>query len=104
MTQYSAALWLDSDTLAVRSLHPVLELAARIPPPGSEEPGPRIGAAYDGEWWQHLLSRHQPPPPGHVNDDINTGVFIIKPGEINTYKSSISRVVLSQTRRNFSTC
>ena len=85
MTQYSAALWLDSDTLAVRSLHPVLELAARIPPPESEKPGPRIGAAYDGEWWQHLLSRHQPPPPGHVNDDINTGVFIIKPGEINTY-------------------
>ena len=80
MTQYSAALWLDSDTLAVRSLHPVLELVSRIAPPGSEEPGPRIGASYDGEWWDQVIYKGEVPKRGSVRDDINTGVFVIKPG------------------------
>ena len=40
--------WMDSDTVAAASLHPLLEAGARLPAAGSEEPGPRIGAAYDG--------------------------------------------------------
>ena len=40
---------MDSDTVAAASLHPLLEAGARLPAAGSEEPGPRIGAAYDGE-------------------------------------------------------
>ena len=51
------ALWLDSDTLAVRSLHPLLELGARIPPPGSEEPGPRLGVAFNGHYYKYLVRR-----------------------------------------------
>ena len=41
MTQYEAALWLDSDTLVVSSLEPLMEQAARLPRPGSTDKGPR---------------------------------------------------------------
>ena len=47
--QYEVVVWMDSDTVAAASLHPLLEAGARLPAAGSEEPGPRIGAAYDGE-------------------------------------------------------
>ena len=41
MTQYEVVLWLDSDTLAVRSLQPLLNLASRLSMPGSTDKGPR---------------------------------------------------------------
>ena len=69
----------------------------RLPMPGSSDEGPRwlflsfivkilillarIGAAWDYIWWTYFLEKHQPAPTGHYNDHINTGVFIIRPGE-----------------------
>ena len=41
----------------------------------------RIGAAWDILWWHYFLGKNKPPPPGHDNHIINTGVFIIRPGE-----------------------
>ena len=41
MTQYDVALWLDSDVLVTRSLQHLLDLASRLPKPGSLEKGPR---------------------------------------------------------------
>ena len=41
MTQYEVAVWLDADTLVVRSLQPLMELAERLPSPGSRDKGPR---------------------------------------------------------------
>ena len=41
MTQYEVAVWLDSDTLVVGSLRPLMEQAARLPSPGSRDKGPR---------------------------------------------------------------
>ena len=41
MTQYNVALWLDSDTMVLKSLQPLLDLSARLPFPGSREKGPR---------------------------------------------------------------
>ena len=50
--------------------------------PMSDKPGPRIGAAYDGEYYNYLIFNGSLPPLGSVFDDINTGVFLIKPGEL----------------------
>ena len=72
--------WVDSDSLAVSSLHPLLAQAGRLEDPGSVRPGPRIGASYDGEWWDSVIYRGERPALGSPRDDINTGVFIIKPG------------------------
>ena len=80
MTQYERLVWVDSDSLAVSSLHPLLDLADRLEEPGSERPGPRIGASYDGEWWDSVIYKGETPAAGSVRDDINTGVFLIKPG------------------------
>ena len=78
------ALWLDSDTLAVRSLHPLMELAARIPPPGSEEPGPRLGVAFNGHYYKYLVRRGgERPRPGSFFYEVNMGVFLIRPGQDN---------------------
>ena len=41
MTQYKIALWLDSDTMVLKNLQPLLDLSARLPMPGSSEKGPR---------------------------------------------------------------
>ena len=41
MTQYKVALWMDSDTLVMKSLQPLLDLSERLPMPGSREKGPR---------------------------------------------------------------
>ena len=109
MTQYETILWMDSDTLVVRlfagviivlifkvlikfsnvlrsffvlynrSLHHLLSLENKLIRPGSGGPGPRIGASYDGEYYRYLLNKGMTPPAGSVDDDINTGVFIIKP-------------------------
>ena len=43
--------WVDSDSLVVSSLRPLLAQADRLPEPGSARPGPRIGASYDSVWW-----------------------------------------------------
>ena len=80
MTQYERLAWVDSDSLAVSSLHPLLEQADRLEEAGSERPGPRIGASYDGEWWDQVIYKGEVPKRGSVRDDINTGVFVIKPG------------------------
>ena len=49
--------WVDSDSLVVSSLRPLLAQADRLPEPGSARPGPRIGASYDGEWWDDVIYR-----------------------------------------------
>ena len=49
--------WVDSDSLAVSSLQPLLAQADRLEEPGSARPGPRIGASYDGEWWDDVIYR-----------------------------------------------
>ena len=72
--------WVDSDSLVVSSLQPLLAQADRLEEPGSERPGPRIGASYDGEWYNEVIYRGKVPTLGSSRDDINTGVFIIKPG------------------------
>ena len=41
MTQYDVALWLDADTLVLRSLAPLMELASRLPMPAISEKGLR---------------------------------------------------------------
>ena len=41
MTQYDVALWLDADTMTLRSLQPLMDLASRLPKPGSPDKGPR---------------------------------------------------------------
>ena len=80
MTQYERLVWVDSDSLVVNSLQPLLAQADRLEDPGSQRPGPRIGASYDGEWWDQVIYKGETPTPGSVRDDINTGVFVIKPG------------------------
>ena len=80
--------WVDSDSLVVSSLQPLLAQADRLEEPGSARPGPRIGASYDGEWYNDVIYTGRIPTLGSTRDDINTGVFIIKPGTI----SSISLV------------
>ena len=80
MTQYERLVWMDSDTLAVSSLHPLLDLAERLEDPASQRAGPRIGGSYDGGWYRHLIYNGTIPTPGSVRDYINTGVFVIKPG------------------------
>ena len=67
MTQYSVALWMDSDSLAVRSLHPLFDQATRIPPPRSAEPGPRIGAAYNGQYYVLYPIRYNNTISGQVS-------------------------------------
>ena len=57
----------------------MLSLENKLIRPGSGGPGPRIGASYDGEYYRYLLNKGMAPPAGSVDDDINTGVFIIKP-------------------------
>ena len=59
MTQYSAVLWLDSDSIAVRSLHPLFAQADNIPGPGSAEAGPRIGATHNRPSYEMFLSKTQ---------------------------------------------
>ena len=83
MTQYERLVWVDSDSLVVASLQPLLAQADRLEDPGSQRPGPRIGASYDGEWWDQVIYKGEIPTPGSVRDDINTGVFVIKPGWVN---------------------
>ena len=73
-------VYMDSDTLVVSSLQPLLAQADRLEDPGSARPGPRIGASYDGEWYNEVIYRGKVPTLGSSRDDINTGVFIIKPG------------------------
>ena len=80
MTQYERLVWMDSDTLAVSSLHPLLDLAERLEDPASQRAGPRIGGSYDGGWYRHLIYNGTIPTRGSVKDYINTGVFVIKPG------------------------
>ena len=68
-------MWLDSDTLAAGSLHTLFDLSPKLPEPGSEEPGSRIGGAFTRGHFRRLL-RH-----GNTTIvKINTGVFIVKPG------------------------
>ena len=81
--------WVDSDSLAVSSLQPLLAQADRLEEPGSERPGPRIGASYDGEWYDDVIYRRKIPTLGTPRDDINTGVFIIKPGVYSLILGSI---------------
>lgn len=57
----------------------MLLLEKKLIEPRSERPGPRIGASYDGEYYNYLIHAGVAPPAGSVDDDINTGVFIIKP-------------------------
>ena len=78
MTQYSTALWLDSDSIAIRSLHSIFEKAKHIPGPGSAEPGPRIGASHNRPSYQTYLRRKQLGKPYEMM--FNTGSFLIKPG------------------------
>ena len=73
--------WVDSDSLVVSSLHTLLAQADRLEDPGSARPGPRIGASYDGEWWDEVINRGNIPTPGSIKDKFNAGVFIIKPGK-----------------------
>ena len=49
--------WVDSDSLVVSSLQPLLAQADRLEDPGSARPGPRIGASYAGEWWDVVIYR-----------------------------------------------
>ena len=72
--------WVDSDSLVVSSLQPLLAQADRLEDPASPRPGPRIGASYDGEWYLEVIYHGKIPTLGSPRDDINTGVFIIKPG------------------------
>ena len=81
MTQYEVVVWMDSDTLAVKSLHSLFSKADQLMSPTSVLPGPRIGAAFDGEYYKYLVFNKTVPPKGSVFDDINSGVFIIKPGK-----------------------
>ena len=80
--------WVDSDSLVVSSLHSLLAQADRLEEPGSARPGPRIGASYDGEWYDDVIYRGRVPALGSPRDDINTGVFIIKPGVYSFLKSN----------------
>ena len=80
--------WVDSDSLVVSSLHSLLAQADRLEEPGSARPGPRIGASYDGEWYDDVIYRGRVPALGSPRDDINTGVFIIKPGVYSFMKSN----------------
>lgn len=71
------AVWMDSDTLAVGSLHTLFDLSSSLSEPGSAEPGPRIGGAFAREHFTRL-QRHG----DRTTVKINTGVFIVKPGII----------------------
>ena len=72
--------WIDSDSLVVSSLQPLLAQADRLEDPGSARPGPRIGASYDVIWYRVVIGRGMIPTPGSLQDAFNSGVFIIKPG------------------------
>lgn len=86
MTQYSAALWLDSDSIAVRSLHPIFTMANHIPGPGSAEPGPRVGASHNRPSYRNYLKRKHRTSVAlgkPVPMKMNTGSFLIRPGNFN---------------------
>ena len=72
--------YMDSDTMVVSSLQPLLAQAERLEEPGSARPGPRIGASYAAQWYDEVISRGKRPTLGSTQDAFNTGVFIIKPG------------------------
>merc|ERR1711994_203835 len=100
MTQYSTLLWLDSDTLVVRSLHSLLAradrsmsyttlnrfkcswyFAHRLVSPLDPRPGPRIGMVHDCDFYHYFLD-HGTYPDEEVKGYAysNSGVFLIKPG------------------------
>lgn len=81
MTQYSAALWLDSDSIAVKSLHPLFTKAHDIPGPGSSEPGPRIGASHNRPSYKEFLRRRHQKFGKPFEMNMNTGSFLIRPGK-----------------------
>ena len=65
--------------LSKRSLHHLLSLENKLTRPGSEKPGPRIGASYTRKYFSYLVNKGKTPPAGTVADNFNSGVFIIKP-------------------------
>ena len=83
------AVWLDSDTLVARSLHTLFDLASSLPGPGSAEPGPRIGGTFARGHYRRLLHG------GNTTvTKINTGVFIVKPGNmIIFYDNNILKLI-----------
>ena len=78
---------MDSDTMVVSSLQPLLAQAERLEEPGSTRPGPRIGASYAAQWYNEVISRGKRPTLGSTQDAFNTGVFIIKPGVYSVFLS-----------------
>ena len=81
MTQYSAALWLDSDSIAVKSLHPLFTKAYNMPGPGSPEPGPRIGASHNRPSYKEYVKRKKQQNEKPFEMNMNTGSFLIRPGK-----------------------
>jgi len=78
-TQYTAALWLDSDTMAVGSLDPLLARYTELAPPGSPQHDmPRLGVSYDRDWWTAVVERGA-GRPGGAEDSFNSGVMLIRP-------------------------
>ena len=55
--------------------------AKKLADPGSKKPGPRIGVSYNKPYFDYLLRKDRPPPKGIFADDLQAGIFIIKPGK-----------------------
>ena len=49
--------------------------------PTDTSPGPRIGMAYDKDYYGHFVEHGHYPPLDNNNADSNSGVFLIKPGD-----------------------
>ena len=57
------------------------EFITRLMSPTDISPGPRIGMAYDKDYYGHFLEHGHYPPLDNNNADSNSGVFLIKPGD-----------------------
>ena len=99
MTQYRALLWMDSDTIAARSIHKLflradrcekttrilsvqfLTLQIRLLDFKDEKAGPRIGMTHDCDFYRHFLDNGKYPEEGLKGVAYsNSGVMLIKPG------------------------
>ena len=91
MTQYETVLWLDSDTLVVKSLTEVFSKADALLSPKDSRPGPRLGMVHDCEYYYHHASTGLWPAPGSPEDYANSGVILLKPGH---YRMSIRKFMI----------
>ena len=83
MTQYEKVLWLDSDTLVVKSLTNVFSKADELLSAKGKDArvGPRLGMVHDCEYYLHHASTGLWPAPGSPEDYANSGVILLKPGQ-----------------------